>query len=315
VAKNHKLPIELAWQNWIMCLKGEDKNSIFNQITLMLWDTAIFHVILESQKEKLSKNPQAPRINKQLYSFIYRNYFHTQSAYIRRLTDASYGITGKKGVYSLDSIIRDVKQHRDELTREKYLELRSLSYDYSKIREKEIEFILNQPPGKKFVLVPHEFDWEPIKAAHETFDRLSHTTMDNQKASDLIDKCILDRLQNKLEDCRKINQYVDKFIAHAATIESRAIINIDEYNPTLNDIWNAHKIIYKVANFLSGILFSIDSMPLAIENPSFYDFWNEPFFDDEEAFDKVRTILEDYREETEIWMESSVKDVWSWIES
>lgn len=314
MTKNHKLPIELAWQNWIMCLKGEDKNSIFNQITLMLWDTAIFRVIWESQKDKFHEDLQAPRINKQLYSFIYRNYFHTQSAYVRRITDPKSRLTGDYGTYSLGAIIRNLLKYRDELTREKYMELRGLPYEYLTIIKKETEFILNQAPGKA-VWVPNEFDWETIRDAHETFDRLSQTNIENREPTDLINENLLDRLIHKLDECSEINQYVNKFIAHAATIESRSIINIDEYKLTLNDIWHAHKIIFEISNFLSAVLFSIDNMPLAFEHPSFFDYWDEPFFNKEEALDKVHTTLEDYREETEKWMGSSVKDVWSWIES
>jgi len=282
----------------------------------MLWDTAIFRIISESQKDKLNRNPQSPQLNKQLYSFIFRNYFHAQCAYVRRLTDANYGLEGSRGVYSLDAIRKNLKNYREELTREKYLYLRGLPYDYSKIREKGLAFILNQPPrNEKFILIPNELDWERIEDAHETFDRLSDTNPDNRKPSDLIKKQILERLEDKLKDCEKINIYVNKFIAHAATTESRSKFEEDEYKPTLKKLYDAQKIIYQVANFLSGVLFSIDNMPLAIESPFFYEFWDEPFFEEEESKEKVRATLKLYREETETWRESSINDVWSWVES
>lgn len=312
MASDQELPLEQAWQNWIMCLKGDDENSIFNQITLMLWDTAIFRIIRESQIEKFNKNPQAPRINHQLFSFIYRNYFHSQSAYIRRITDPNSSLTGKYGTYSLGAIIKDLINYREELSREKYLELRGFPYDYLEIQAKETAFILNHHPGKA-IPIPDELDWWKIKDAHETFDRLSHTNLENRKSSDLIDENLLVSLQEKLEDSRKINLYVNKFIAHAATLESRSNFNIDEYSLSLNDIWDTHRIIFKISNFLSAILFSIDNMPLAIEHPTFFYFWDEPFFAKEEAFEKVRSILESYREETEAWMVTSTEDVWSWF--
>lgn len=310
--KIEKSPIDQAWQNWIVCLKGEDKNSIFNQITLMLWDAAIFRIILESQKDKYEKNSQEPRINQQFSSFIRRNFIHTQCVFIRRLSETGYKLTGKKSTYSLGAIINDLKNYREELNREKYLELRDLKYDYSEIQRKQIAFVLQNHPDES-IPIPQELDWWKARDAQETFDKLSQTNIENREPTDLIDGNLLERLKNKLDDCRKINSYVNKFIAHAATIESRSIINFDELNLTLNNIWEAHEIIYKVANFLSAVLFSIDNMPLAFEHPSFYAYWDEPFFK-ENAFDKVRMTLEGYREETENWMESSIKDVWSWIE-
>ena len=309
-----QLSIEQTWENWKMCLTGDDKNSIFNQITLMLWDAAIFRVIMRSKNEKVEQNPQSPKLNQQLYSFIFRNYFHTQSAYIRRLTDKSSSLIGKKGTYSLGAILKDLQNHRDELTREKYIELRGFPYDYSKMKEKEMEFILNQPPGKA-VWIPPELDWGPIKSAHETFDRLCKTNAENRHPNDLIDEYILKRLQMKLGSCKKINSYVNKFVAHSATPESRLEFNQNEYDITLKNIWDSQKIIFKISNFLSGVLFSIDHMPLAIENPSFYNFWEEPFFNKEQVINKVRNTLESYREETETWMESSDNDVWNWIEN
>jgi hypothetical protein len=310
--KRQNPSIQKAWQDWKACLKGDDRNSIFNQITAMLWDTAIFRVVWESQKEKFNKNPQAPRINNQLYPFIYRNYFHAQSANIRRLTDPHSSLSGKYGTYSLGAIINNIKEYREELTREKYLGFRGFSYDYSKIQEKEMEFILNHP-HEKTLLISEELDWYKIKEAHEAFDKLSQTNVNNRKPKDLINEHLLNHLQTKLADCREINLYVNKFIAHSATPESRAEINEEEYKITLKKIWDAHEIIFKIANFLSVVLFSTDNMPLAIEHPSFFEFWDEPFFDEKEAFDKVRKSFENYRVETETWMISSVKDVWSWI--
>jgi len=313
MASDQELPLKQAWQNWIMCLRGEDENSIFNQITLMLWDTAIFRVIGESQKDKFNKNPQTPRMNRQLYSFVYRNYLHTQCAYIRRITDPNSSLTGKYGTYSLGAIINDLIIYREKLSREKYLDLQGLPYDYSKRKDNELAFCLKQPLGKGF-FVPEELNWWKIKDAHETFDRLSHSNLDKRKPSDLIDENLLVSLRDKLEDSRKIHLYVNKFIAHAATLESRSFIDIDENSLSLSDIWDTHRIIFNISNFLSAVLFSIDNMPLAIEHPNFFYFWDEPFFEEEEAFDKVRATLESYREETETWMESSIKDVWSWVE-
>jgi hypothetical protein len=308
-----QLSIEQTWENWKMCLKGDDKNSIFNQIALMLWDSAIFRIILESQKDRVEKNPQAPKLNQQLYSFIFRNYFHTQSAYIRRLTDKSSSLIGKKGTYSLGALLKDLQKHRDELTREKYIESRGFPYNYSTMKENETEFILNQPPGKA-VSIPSELDWEPIRSAHETFDRLCKTNTEERHPNDLIDKSIFDRLQEKFEHCKKINEYVNKFVAHSATPESRQEFNVNEFDVTLKNLWDAQKIIFQISNFLSGVLFSIDHVPLAIEHPSFYDFWYEPFFEKEQAVDKVRETLEAYRKETEAWREASNENIWSWIE-
>jgi hypothetical protein len=135
MVKAEKLPLEQAWKNWVDCLKGDDTNSIFQQITLMIWDTAIFRIIVEARQSQIRKNPQDPEINGALHSFIDRNYFQSQSAFIRRLTDKSYGLTGKRGVYSVVALINDIGSYRVELTRETFLKFRNMPYDYTKQRK------------------------------------------------------------------------------------------------------------------------------------------------------------------------------------
>jgi hypothetical protein len=57
------MEIEQAWKTWSDCLQGDDENSIFNQIHLMIWDTMIFRIIFEGRQIQLEKNPDNPAIN------------------------------------------------------------------------------------------------------------------------------------------------------------------------------------------------------------------------------------------------------------
>jgi hypothetical protein len=313
MAKAEKLSLEQAWKNWSDCLNGDDPNSIFQQIWTMIWDTAIFHIIIESRQSQIKKNPQEPEINGALHSFIDRNYFQSQSAYIRRLTDTFYGLTGKKGVYSVGAIINDISSYRLELTREIFFKLRNMPYDYTEVQNRKWEFILTQPSGKA-LFVPSEFDWESIEEAHRTFDRLSGTTPNNRNPNDVIAERVFFRLQKKLDDCKEITTYVDKFIAHSATPESRSIQDVNKSAVTFKRLWDAHQIIFEVAEFLSVILFSEGHMALAIENPTFFEYWEKPLYEKEEI-DLVRTSFEKYRKETEGWNSSGVEDIWHWIEA
>jgi hypothetical protein len=77
--KKDRLSLDQAWSNWFSCLNGNDTNSIFEQISLMIWDTAIFRLIVESRQIQIEKNPRAPQVNGSLHSFIDRNYFQTQA--------------------------------------------------------------------------------------------------------------------------------------------------------------------------------------------------------------------------------------------
>ena len=313
MAKEIKLPLEQAWANWADCLKGNDTNSIFNQISMMVWDTAIFRLMLEGRQIQIENAPKNPAINGSLHSFIDRSYFASQSAYIRRLTDISYSLTGKRGVYSVSALIRDISNHRNDLTRENYFQLRSMPYDYAEIREKEQEFLKTQEIGKAF-FIPSEFDWERIAEAHQLFDRLSGCTHANRQPNDIILEKVFIRLQEKLNSCKTITDYVDKFVAHSATPESRSIQNIEASKITLRHLWDAQQITFEVAEFISSIFLSESHMALAIENPGFFQHWNTPIFDESES-ERLHDAFNKYRKETESWNQNSVDHIWELIEA
>jgi hypothetical protein len=313
MAKTEISPVDQAWKSWVDCLKGTDTNSVFQQIYLMIWDTAIFRLVIESRQIQVEKNAQAPALNGAFHSFIDRNYFKSQVISIRRLVDKRYKLTGRKAVYSIHSLIDDLCDHRIELTREDFFRLKKKPYDYTEIQSKEKEFIRKQHVGSGF-FIPPEFEWESIAEAHQTFDRLSGRTHKDRQPNDVIMERIFIRLKERLDTCQQITDYVDKFIAHSATPESRAIQNVDASEITFKKLWEAHRIIFEMAEFLSQILFSESHMALSIENPNFFQNWETPLFEQGEAA-RLRSAFESYRKETENWISSGIDDIWHWIES
>ena len=309
--KAAKLPLEQAWNNWVNCLKGDDINSIFQQISWMIWDTAIFRVIVEGRQVQIQKNPKAPAVNGSLHSFIDRNYFQTQVTVIRRLTDKSYGLTGNRGVYSIVALIKDIRNYRDELTRAMFFRFRNMPYDYTEIKISEEKFLRNHPVGEA-IFVPPEFDWESIAEAHQTFDRLSITNQKIRKPDDVISDRVFIRLEEKLVACQEISNYVDKFVAHSAIPESRESQNVNVSEITFEHVWKAQKIIFQVAEFLSTVFFSEGHMALPLENPYFFDYWESPIFEDSSVH-RVSDALKAYRKETETWHLNGSEDIWQSI--
>lgn len=313
MSQEEKLPLEQAWKKWIACLKGDDPNTIYQQIYMMVWDTAIFKTVVEGRKLRIKMNPDSPEVNGAFHSFIDRNYFQSQCACVRRLTDKSYPLTGKRGVFSLTALINDIELFREDLTREKYFSLRNLPYDYKELQNKQRDYVRDHSSGK-FIRIPPELDWEPIEEAHQLFDRLSQTTSTNRNPTDIINERVVDRLVSRLETCERITKYVDKFVAHSASPESRSYLDEKTLAVTLRQLWDAHQIIFNVAEFLSLIILSESHMALVWENLSFFDFWDVPlFYKDENAL--VRTALEEYRKETEKWNIDGVGSIWQWIEA
>jgi hypothetical protein len=313
--KNEVLPLEQAWSLWIDCLKGEDPNWIFRQIYRMIWDAAIFRLVWQSRQITLQSHPLSPPINPHFHSFLDTNFFTSQAASIRRLADKSrYGLHGEKGIFSLYALVEDISARRLELTREEFFRLRKLPYHYRNIQEKQKEYIFDQiRKGATGFWIPPELDHEPIAEAHATFDRLCGNIPHDRTPQDIISEKVFIRLNEKLSTTKYVTDYVDKFIAHSATPESRLKYNVvDEL--TLKHIWDAHKTLYVVAEFLSGILYSEDQIPLAWEPSNLFIYWDAPLIDSDDLSQLV-SVFERYRQETDKWRLEGVDELWQWIES
>jgi hypothetical protein len=314
--KNDAISLERAWIIWSGCLKSEDENSIFEQIYTMVWDAAIFRFILESRQIQTKKNPDNPPLNASFHSFLDRNFFQAQVGFIRRLVDKSYSLTDiKRGIYSLYSLIDDIKKRRLDLTRGSFFKLRDIPYDYCNLQQREKEFIAEQVKGSTSGFsVPPEYNWEKSAEAHVTFDRLSGASVENRTPEDVIAQKVFTRLIDKLDTCQEVIQYVNKYVAHSATPESRSSKNIKSSQITLKHIWDAHQVIYEVSEYLSSILYSESHFPLAWKSPNLFDNWNVPLLEHQDI-DQLEDVYEQYWKETDKWRLEGIENLWKWVES
>lgn len=306
-----KTSLDESWVNWKDCLaRDDDFNPIFNQLRLMVWDTAIYRVILKGRELRWEENPEKPRVNAELHNFIDRNYFQSQCATVRRLVDKST-MHGEYGVYSLGVLINDIENRKGELTRRAFLDLHSMPYDYSEIQKRERDYIFARGFDENPSIDPSEFDWQKIEDAHSQFDRLSGVKSEERSPDDRIKQQVINGLRAQLSKCDPIVKHVDKYIAHSSTPESRSTI-LDS-RVTLAQVWEAQRILFEIANFLRGILFLDDNMPLPVESYSFYIHWDKALFRENEQ-NLVYEIHKIYHEETKNWLAESEKNVWKVIE-
>ena len=259
----------------------------------------------------MKENLENPQVNLQLHKFIDRNYFQAQSAVIRRVVDNGYKLHGDRGVYSLAAIIKDLKSNRDKLNRETYLALRGLPYDYSDIQKNERELFLEKISNEDPFSIPPDLDWVKIENAHKVFDRLSNVKPEKRSPEDLIEEKVFLGLENRLKECNRLSELVNKYIAHSATPESRE--GIDVLSVKGSEVWRLQKILYEVANFLGVVLFSVDTAPLPGAPYSSYLNWDKPLFLEEER-QGVYDIYKKYEKETDDWRVNSVENMWKVIE-
>ncbi len=104
---------------------------------------------------------------------------------------------------------------------------------------------------------------------------------------------VFDWLEQKLGYCQEIYDYVNKFIAHAATPESRAVIGADEIKITLGKLYEGHKVICKTSQFIG----------LTLLNHRFGNFLISCAFDQFEHFEKPWANTETVKKLHEFWNE------------
>ena len=297
---------------WKECLSGDDRNSIFNQIHLMIWNSAVFNIINESRKITLTDTKGRKEVNGMVHVFIDRCFFDSQLLAIRRLTDASYVLEDqKKGIFSLIALLNDMKASASLITRQNLFLVDGMQYDYEAVQQKELAYTMAQvDAGTNSYWLPSELDSHSIRVRHDQIDVLCGVGAGQRSPNDAISAKVLDCLIKKTKDASEnIGVHVNKFIAHSASPESRDVVNADEMKITLGCLWNAHKVICQVANFVDLSLVSRASHNF-LPTPQFDNFkFIDRAFVSSENIDTLSTAWQEFKKEIEAWGLWGAKDL------
>ena len=283
-------------KEWENMLVGKDIHSIRNQIYDMIRDCAFFRCIKESRKYAAKDDKGDIKQNRMIHYFIIQSFFKTQLLSIRRLTDK------RSDVYSLYRLIKDIKKNSAILTRKNIFAVHNLPYDYEKARA---EFDKNADYTQGFVIEPPEIALSID--IHRRIDSVAGISADKRSHDDLVPDNILKQFEDKRKEIEELCEYVNKFIAHAATPESRKTINDDEIEGALGKILSAHRIICETASFIgNNLLFCGFGSVLHISQYGQFDqfdlfeYLDEPIAS-KETIEKIRKFWEKIRIETEQW--------------
>jgi len=257
-------------KEWIQWLLGKDRHSIDNQIARILWDTAIFKTINEARRLAPEADGGGVQLNGMIHHFIDRNFFVSQATAIRRLLD-SEGAEGKRGVHSLSSLLDDMESNVALLRRDHML--KAEKHD--------------------------EFGNEHLELA---IDKMADVEPAKRSPTDTIQPRIFEYLKTELTaKCQPIKQYVDKFIAHAATPESRLTINADDIDIPLKTLSDAQERILKTATFLGiCVLCERDICSLAAILSYEFRYADHPLVQTADI-PQLGRVWQDYEQETDGW--------------
>lgn len=240
---------------------SKDKNSIVNQILETLWNAAVFRVINESRRIAEEENRH---LNGPLHEAINQNFWAMQFQAIRRLTEGGQ-IHGKNGVCSLRTLIVDMQACRPLMTRQNFLAMEGLEYDLANVN-RNLEALVQSKKGEVFWAPPELSRPEQL---HQTFDQLSQTAPLDRKPTDVVSPKIFEALLARLEAAwpQDFEEYVNKFVSHAATPASRETTGAGNVLPTYGALQTAHVAICRTANFVGD--FFLKGGGLSLPFPQF----------------------------------------------
>ena len=238
---------------WIEWLNGEDPHSISNQIYSMLWDHALFLTVNELRKIAATNPENGVGFNGPVIRLFDAGFATTQATTIRRLIEKPKR-DPEWAVISLRSVLKDIEQNLDLITRENYVCYDGLQYDYDLVHQKWLASLPMTESGVQVGSLPTQGPdaWIMPEMIHKNFDILAQVNPKKRTRQDRIRIEVLEHLKTKIKKCDYIKKYVDKFIAHAAAPETRTGLIDEEQGLTLERLETCHKIIYQVASFVSG---------------------------------------------------------------
>ena len=283
------------FQIWKSLWNGDDENSILKQIQEMMWRAAIFEVLKNIHNNSLSQNDNKEIPNWIFWDYIFSSHFEIQANAIMRLLDRD--ARKKRDVFSLYCLILDIKENCKYLTRNNILESLNLPYEY-----------------KNGLTNPGQDTYETglcmtSYSRHKKIDNLTNITDENDRnPSDTISSDIIIWIEKQLDivEIQDIKMYRHKYVAHAATNESRCGNDLEDMEISLGKISKANEIICKVANFIAENILGCSQMTFLAANISdVIENFDKPVISGD-GLSLISDKFDEYRRQAEQWCN------WNW---
>ncbi len=195
----------------------DETTGIHRTIQDLLWNYAAFRTTVRIVQLAGEKTDTRPPLNQMMFNLVSQGYWSSLLLGTRRLLDKA-PINGPKGVYSIRSVVRDVKESQRWLNRRIYVEkVRGAQYDLDRLRQEEYNCVAaaNKPAmwiGTESMV---------SEAAHHHFDILSGVSPIERNPSDLISDAIFKKIESRLSNLDRITDYTSSHVAHAGNRQSR----------------------------------------------------------------------------------------------
>jgi hypothetical protein len=294
----------LKWMSW---LNGDDPHSISRQVYSMVWDYALFCAVNELRRIAITEPRPGVGFNGPVVRLFDAGFVTTQAIAIRRLIEKSKR-DPSWAVISLRSILKDIENNTRLITRENYVCYDGLPYDYQSVHDQWILTLPTENGGvhDTWLATGGPSAWHMSELVHKNFDRLSGVSPENRQRTDTISRSVFAELENRIDTCKDIKKYVDKFVAHASAPETRVGLPEHQRAMTLDRLKVHQKTIYQVAGFISGHLLYESNLggvpvPQSDHLSNLDQCWTTG-----QNLDKARQVWHEYAKEVSGWDSASL---------
>lgn len=271
-------------KHWKTCLSDEkDYHSIYNQLTTLFWDHAVYRIFNEALRLSEETNDPSTGLQGTIIELLHKNFMDSQAIAIRRLTDVSYNKPDRE-VYSLRRLVDEIKANINLYTRENYVCYDGISFDEEPDDDDRVRAFRNSRQTR--------------------YDYLSGKDMNHCSRDDKLSSTVLAALEEGIEEdfkiTREVRRYVNNWVAHAADPKNRekyAHVPDEVHLQKLDECYQALiRIGKKVELFIDEFL--LCSVPT-------------PIFDQLKNWDKPVVTTKDLKALREYWFERD-REIENW---
>jgi AbiU2 len=241
-------------RRWCQILTGDDIHSIFNQIQDMVWNDTVYRTFNEARRLSEETNDPSTGLPGTVIELLDLSFLMSQTMAIRRLTD-SHEWRPERAVYSLPSLIEEIKESKAFFSRENYVCYDGIPFEGDKLQH------------------PQDL---VHSSRHSVFDLLSGTDKDHRNRYDKINEKIFKELQREISKTDLIRAYSNKFVAHAAAPDNRRKIDPELKRLSLQYIEKSYKAIITVGKHLERLTGATLIVELATPQFDQLKSWDKP---------------------------------------
>lgn len=270
---------------WRDCLGSDDKHGLWAQVWRVTFNAAVYRTVNRAIELAPAASEGGRQLNGMVFDLFHDAFFESTLIRVRRLAEVEpHGIDkGPRAVYSLGTLLKDMEDHAHLMTMENVLLMeaeRDSDEWWRRERREHMEVLLRQTSGGKCASVPRSF---------------------------------FVTLRGRMnEKTRKLADYVDKYIAHAASPESRATVSQD--GPSFLDVMAALRVIHETAEFASVYLLDGTShgrMPIVSFDQ--FAYLDRPLAPGPETLEDLRDLWKRTEQEVSAWtlgLDELVQELW-----